>query len=298
LPATLVARESVRSYGRILCALVRLRSDRKFNFGTVFFRNRPQLSLIRRIASRKPHHGAFRIAVLACSTGAEVYSLVCTIRQARPDLNLIVHAVDIVKDVLAFAERGVYSLKDWEFVQVPIFERLTAEEMQVVFDRKGDHAIVKSWLRNGIVWQAGDASDPGIVDQLGPQDLVIGNNFLCHMQPAQAEKCLRNMARLVDHGGHLVVSGVDLGIRTRVAHDLGWIPVLDAIEEIHAGDPSLIRDWPWRYWGLEPLNKSRPDWRMRYASVFQISRKSPYSVAPLGESSLTGSPLPESCAFF
>jgi len=204
-----------------------------------------------------------------------VYSLVCTIREARPDLNLVVHAVDIATDVVAFAERGVYSLTDWEFVQVSIFERLTEEEMLLLFDREGNHATIKPWLRKGIVWQVGDASDPGIVSRLGPQDLIIGNNFLCHMQPAQAEKCLRNMAHLVDDGGHLVVSGVDLDVRTRVAQDLAWNPVVDSLEEIHQGDPSLIRDWPWRYWGLEPLNKRRTDWQARYASVFRISRKIP-----------------------
>ena len=34
---------------------------------------------------------------------------------------------------------------------------------------------------------------PGSVEQ----DIVIANNFLCHMEAADAERCLRNIARLV-----------------------------------------------------------------------------------------------------
>src|SRR4051812_9949355 len=71
-------------------------------------------------------------------------------------------------------------------------------------------------------------------------------------------------------GGYLFVSGVDLDVRTRVALDLGWEPVDDALEELHEGDPSLPEAWPARYYGLEPLDKKRPDWKVRYASVFKL----------------------------
>jgi hypothetical protein len=35
------------------------------------------------------------------------------------------------------------------------------------------------------------------LDALGPQDILIASNFLCHMYPSMAERCLRNIARLV-----------------------------------------------------------------------------------------------------
>jgi hypothetical protein len=28
--------------------------------------------------------------------------------------------------------------------------------------------------------------------------------------------------------------------------------------------------WPLAYWGLEPFSDKRPDWKIRYASAFQI----------------------------
>jgi hypothetical protein len=85
----------------------------------------------------------------------------------------------------------------------------------------------------------------------------------------QAEDCLRNLARLVKPGGYLFVSGVDLGVRSKVARKLGWRPVAELISDIHEGDPSLRRDWPLEYWGLEPFDQGRVDWKTRYASVFQ-----------------------------
>ena len=100
--------------------------------------------------------------------------------------------------------------------------------------------------------------------------MVVANRFLCHMEPAAAERCLRNIARLVKPGGYLFVSGIDLDVRTRVARGMGWKPVSDMIRDIHEGDPSLRRGWPLEYWGLEPFCDDRSDWRIRYASVFQI----------------------------
>jgi hypothetical protein len=100
------------------------------------------------------------------------------------------------------------------------------------------------------------------------QDMVVASNFLCHMEPSEAENCLRNVAGIVKPGGYL--SGIDLDVRTKVARDLCLRPVSELIEEIHEGDPALPRDWPFQWWGLEPLNKKR-DWQMRYAAVYRVN---------------------------
>jgi hypothetical protein len=91
------------------------------------------------------------------------------------------------------------------------------------------------------------------------------------MKPMAAERCLRNIARLVKPGGYIFVSGIDLDVRAKVARAMGWKPVTDLMREIHEGDPSMMRyGWPLAYWGLEPFSDNRPDWKIRYASVFQI----------------------------
>jgi SAM-dependent methyltransferase len=271
LPARLRSLYLVRFYGAWLHRLVCLRASRQQYFGTFFLRNRPLLHLMRRVAGQKPHGATLRIAVLGCSIGAEVYSILWTIRSARPDLDVLLDAADISKEILRFAEKGIYTPDSSEFVGASMFERLTEAEMIKMFDWEGDQAKVKSWLREGITWRHRDAADPELINAVGPQDMVVASNFLCHMPQVDAEKCLGNIARLVRPGGYLFVSGVDLDVRTKVALDLGWEPVTELIMEIHDGDPSVRADWPWQWWGLEPLNHSKDDWQIRYAAVFRIA---------------------------
>jgi SAM-dependent methyltransferase len=261
----------VRSYGAWLHTLVCLCARRQQFFGTFFLRNRPALELMRRLADQKQRGSILRIAVLGCSIGAEVYSILWSIRSARPDLKVVLDAVDISKQILSFAEKGIYAPDTSQMVNASIFERLTEAEMAEMFDSEGEQAKVKSWLREGITWRLGDAADPELINTLGPQDMVVASNFLCHMTPSDGEKCLRNIAQLVGAGGHLFVSGVDLAVRTKVAVDLGWEPVPELMAEIHDGDPSVRADWPWKWWGLEPLDRRKQDWQTRYAAVFRIA---------------------------
>lgn len=79
---------------------------------------------------------------------------------------------------------------------------------------------------------------------------------------------------MVRPNGYLMVSGVDLEVRAKVARELGWRPSEELLEEIHEGDPILRGSWPCHYTGLEPLNKRRKDWKQRYAAAFQISPSS------------------------
>jgi SAM-dependent methyltransferase len=259
-----------RAYGGSVHALVCRRAQRRQFFGTYFLRNRPQLEQIRRLVAQCEQGATLRIAVLGCSIGAEVYSVLWTIRCARPDLDVRAQAADISREVLEVAERGVYTSASSGLVGSSIFERLTAEESHAIFDWQGETATVKPWLRASVSWHEADVSQATLIDALGPQDIVIASNFLCHMPPALAEACLRNFVRLLRRGGYLFVLGVDLEVRTRVARDLGWQPVPDLIREIHDGDPSVRGDWPWEWWGLEPLNDRRRDWQLRYAVAYRI----------------------------
>jgi chemotaxis methyl-accepting protein methylase len=291
LPASLGSWRAVRAYGVHLHSLIQLRAARRQFVGTFFFRNRPELELLIRLLDRKRQGSTLDVTVLACSKGTEVYSISYAIRCAGTDLKVRLSALDISKDILEFAEAGVYSLKrdDDSSAASPgslalgdvatntsrdqpssIFERMSSGEMEAMFDREEDQVKVKPRFREGITWHLGDARDPGLVGALGLQDIVVANRFLCHMYPEEAEVCLRNLARLVKPGGYLFVSGVDLGVRSKVARELGWRPVMELISEIHEGDPSLRRDWPLEYWGLEPIDQGRNDWKMRYASVFQM----------------------------
>jgi mannose-6-phosphate isomerase-like protein (cupin superfamily)/SAM-dependent methyltransferase len=269
LPASLSALWPVRSYGDFLHMLARRHGIRTQAPSTFFLRNRPQLELIRRLIERRAEGDPLRVAVLGCSTGVEAYSIAWRIRSARPDLKLTLHAVDISKRAVEAGQCGRYSLVDPQLTDTDVFARMNETEMMELFDRDGDVVTVKSWIKEGIKWQVGDVAMSETIDALGSQDIVIASNFLCHMYPLMAERCLRNVARLVRREGYLLVSGVDLDVRTKVAVDLGWRPLQELLEEIHEGDLCMKTFWPWHYAGLEPLNKKRRDWKLRYAAAFQ-----------------------------
>jgi len=290
IPARVRDQRPVRAYGAWLHALVCRHADRQMYLGTVFLRNRPALELMRRLVQKQDGGASLKIAVLGCSIGVEVYSILWTLRSSRPDLKLVVHAVDISPEVLQVAERGVYSPELSEMVQSSIFEGLTEAERAEIFDWEGDEGAIKPWLREGIAWHVGDASDPNLITTLGPQDLVVANNFLCHMPAPSAQQCLRNLAQLASPGGYLFVAGVDLDVRTKVALELGWEPVPDLRAEIHDGDPLVRSDWPWHWWGLEPLDRRRPERETRYSAVFRIGRDSQLATPACREKDPTVSP--------
>lgn len=298
LPASLGSWRLVCAYGVHLQSLIQMQLTRAQSVGTFFFRNRPELELAVRLIDQRPRGAELSMAILGCSKGAEVYSFSYAIKSARPDLIVSIWALDISKDILEFAEAGVYSFKgrdDYAAEGAPstapsggeatsrdvaantsrdqpsasIFERMSPDEMEAMFDREGDLVRVKPRYREGINWRVGNAGDPALEVDFGLQDIVIANRFLCHMHPEQAEACLRQLARLVKPGGYLFVSGVDLSVRSKIVGELGFGPVTELIKEIHDGDPSVRRDWPLGYWGLEPFDQRRIDWQTWYASVFQ-----------------------------
>lgn len=196
LPASLRHSSAGRAYGRLLHALARRFAQRVQAFTTFFLRNKPELELIRRLLDRYAPSSSLDISVLGCSNGAEVYSILWTIRSARSDLKLTIYAVDITQEILEFAERGVYSLGDatWNGIthqNESIFARVTHEEMEAMCEVEDDLVRVRPWLKEGIIWQCGDAGDPELIGVLGSQDIVVANRFLFHMKPHEAAGCRR-----------------------------------------------------------------------------------------------------------
>jgi chemotaxis methyl-accepting protein methylase len=123
-----------------------------------------------------------KVAVLGCSTGAEAYSVASTIRSARPELKLAMHAMDISILAVEVAKKsGVYSLADSQ-----LFQCMTDAGFGQLFDRDRNIVKVKPWIREEINWSVGNAAEP-VIDMLGPQDIVVANNFLCHMDDSTAE---------------------------------------------------------------------------------------------------------------
>lgn len=271
MPTGILNLAPIYSYGQALHRLACTHGRREQAFSTFFLRNRPELELIRRLVEHKGTAETLTVSVLGCSTGAEAYSIAWKIKAARPDLRLTLNAMDISRQAVEFAKQGAYSLTKSELSSTAIFEKMSPYEIEQFFDRDGNAMVVKPWIREGIHWRVGDVGHSEALASLGPQEIVVASNFLCHMDDSEADRCLRNIARLVAPNGYLFVSGIETDVRTRVARDLGWKPLEDLLEEIHDGEPYMRSIWPCHYGGLEPLNKNRMDWKIRYAAGFQVA---------------------------
>src|SRR5579864_6287443 len=136
-------------YGAFLHRLVCRGAQRRQYFGTFFLRNRPLLEQLTRLLDAWPRGAHVRIAVLGCSIGAEVYSVLWTVRSARPDLRISMQAMDISQEVLVAAAAAVYTNDSSGLVGASIFERLTERESHEIFTWEGGQATVKPWIREG-----------------------------------------------------------------------------------------------------------------------------------------------------
>ena len=229
---------------------------------TRFFRNLPQLELIRDLALEMSDRVPVKIASIGCSTGAELYSALWLIRRARPAPTIQALGIDMSEECVQAASRGVYPFRVVEVAGMSetSYERLMTKE--------GKTLVVQDWVKEAVTWAVDDACSPDLAARFGPQDVVLANNFLFAMPPERAEACLRNLTRIVAPNGYLVVSGVDLDLRSRILGELGFLPVTARCEEIHTAE-DVHTAWPLRFWGLEPIDRTRQDWPARYATVFR-----------------------------
>jgi SAM-dependent methyltransferase len=269
LPGGMRSWKATRTVGRLIHRRALRVQQRGGGNYTCFFRNLPQLELLRDLALEMPQGVPVKIAVLGCSTGAELYSAVWMMRTARPEQKVEALGIDISEACIQAAANGVYPLQATEvaWISETSYERL--------FTRQEDALSVQEWLREGIRWRVGDVCSLDLAAHFGLHHAVFANNFLFQMSPGRAEACLRNVARLVAPNGHLFVRGVDLDVRSRAVRALGLIPVTARLEDIHTAEEGMLAAWPLSFWGLEPIDRTRQDWPAHYTTVF----RSPHSSA-------------------
>jgi SAM-dependent methyltransferase len=235
---------------------------------TRFFRNVPQLELVRDLVLERPRGEPVKIASVGCSTGAELYSVLWLIRTARPTQDIQALGIDLAEECVQAASRGVYPCRVIEVAKV------SENSHKGLFTRDGKTFVVQEWVKEAVNWAVGDACSSDLVSRFGSHDVVFANNFLFHMPPERAEACLRNLARLVARDGYLVVSGADLEVRSRVVVELGFVPVTARWEEIHTAE-DVHAAWPLQFMGLEPIDRTRQDCAARYATVFRSAGRMP-----------------------
>jgi trans-aconitate methyltransferase len=202
-----------------------------------------------------------QIVVVGCSSGAEPYTIASVLAQRRPQAEFHITAVDIDAAVLAQAERACYSPADASGAD--------ADFLAATFEAEGADLRVRAALRACVTFQRGDVLDAQAIAALPRADLVVAQNFLYHLRRRDARRAFTHLCSLMQPHAALFVDGMDIDLRTTLSARAGLRPLDFRIEAIHRD--ALARRgsrWPWTYWGLEPFDGARRDWRRRYATVF------------------------------
>jgi chemotaxis methyl-accepting protein methylase len=266
LPAASQQRPSLYRAGKLIHKLSARLSDRRQSTSTWFLRNQALLLTIQELTEKFSVGASIRLCSIGCSTGAEIYSVLWAVRKARPDLKIFPVGIDGAEPVIEMARSGRYSR------QAPELGHMNDELLSEFFDEDGDGFKVKQWIAEGTQWQVADARDPMLPDRIGQQDVLLANNFLIHMNPAEASACFAKLLKLTKPGGLLVCRGVDLDLREKLVTQHQLKPIATRIDEIHNSEPEkdARRGWPWRYWALEPMDKTRRRWLERYSAIFRV----------------------------
>ncbi|MBF6024864.1 CheR family methyltransferase [Lysobacter niastensis] len=246
--------------------------DRVQSHYTRFLRNQPQLNQLVSLVKEASPLTPISVASIGCSSGAELYSLLWALRSSIPSLIVTGVGVDISPEAIASAQAALYRASA-PAVKMPHDESELADLSEDVIPRlfapRGDEFIVHDWIRAGCKWVVGDICDSSAVANLGTHDVVLANNFLGPMDDAQAAACLTGIVGLVKPGGYLVVDGVDLNVKCKVIRRLNLKPITHDLDAIYSAGPHK-GGWPWIRWGLEPINRSRRDWQIRYSTIFKV----------------------------
>lgn len=256
-------------YGRFLHRLARLKAEPAQSSWTCFLRNRAEIAYIAALGRSVRAGGRLSVAIFGCSTGAEAFSASYALRDQVGRIEIRIFASDILADNIAAAKAGRFEIAGKET------ENLSPEEIDALFEKRGEAYHVRERWRRPIDFAIVDATAPDIA-RFGQFDVVIANKFLIHMPPRVARACLRNLVSVIRPGGVLLVSGVDLDVKTEIVRELGLLPDVAAIGALHEGDATLRRSWPLDYWGLEPLNRRRKDFDLRYAVAFNKPGANPF----------------------
>ncbi len=211
--------------------------------------------------------GPVEIAVFACCSGEEAYTLAYVLATHAPGLPFRIRGYDIVPDVIAQAKLGSYTR---EHVTSGPF--VTPEFLSGLFDCKDDTCTVKPQFSSLVSFEVGDMTDAAFMDRLPRNELVFAQNVLFHLPRPIAKSAFENLVRLLLPGATLFVNGMDADMRTKLTKQHGLEPVTQRIAEIHE-DARVDRgaNWADSYWGREPLKMSG-DWVRKYCTIY--SKKS------------------------
>lgn len=205
-----------------------------------------------------------KIICVGCSKGSEPYSVASMLMQKRPGVPFSIDAYDYDPAMIAKAKERRFAPK--EVYNNPALSR---EFVDFTFESSSDGMfMVRDEIASRVRFEFADALDSELAGKTGQCDILYAQNLMNNMKPKMAKRAFGNIITLLRPHGALFIDGMDLGMKTTLVGQAGLKPVEEKIEEIYGESKAILSGWPGVYSGLEPLSKSRDDWKMRYSTVF------------------------------
>lgn len=215
------------------------------------------------VAGRKPTL-PLRVIVMGCSNGAEAYTIASILVARVPPVEFRVDAFDIDGNIIEKARSARYHADEVLNNKV-----LTPDFIPSTFEIDRGTYRVKEEIAARVTFHVADVLSPDLEKGVGRCDIVFAQNFLFHLNRADAGRAFENLCSLLNSRAALFVDGMDLGLRQKRTRIRRLAPLDFRIEEIHnEARRARAAGWPDRYWGLEPFMTFTRNWRRRYATIF------------------------------
>ena len=231
---------------------------------TKFFRNLNQIAAFEGPLRPLAEAGRMRVLVAGCSMGCEAFTLAGFLDQKFPALDVQIEANDICEAALAVARAAIYSREHGLGSGIG---GLAGDLESAMFNREGESWRGVEDLRARVTFDHADVLSPEFTRFEG-FDVVVGQNFMIHMDAEQEARSFANLVRATRPGGALFLGGMDLDRRPGLVERHQLRPLDWNVAAIHDDDEMRRSAWPWTYWSLEPINHGLPDFLARYATIF------------------------------
>jgi chemotaxis methyl-accepting protein methylase len=160
------------------------------------------------------------IVVLACSNGAEAYTLASFLSHRLPQLDFHITAADLHQEMVESARAGSYSEDEAlqsEFVRPDFIAR--------TFDQVGGRYVVKPEIKARVSFTQGNLLDDELAKKLPAADIVTAQNVLFHLKPNDARKAFDNIVKLLRPKSVLLIDGMDQPLRVELTLKHGLEPL-------------------------------------------------------------------------
>lgn len=204
------------------------------------------------------------IDMVACSTGAEAYTVASELMATFPELDFHVYASDLHEETVARAKAARYTPAE-VFLNADIPDQFLVR----TFDRVGEDLVIKPEICEKVSFTCADLLDPNLATQFEPADIVFAQNVLFHLEPADAVTAFGHVLGLLKDRSALFIDGMELDMKERLTAEAGLTPLAYRCREIYSYAREHVPAQWWRYcYGAEPYLGFRRGRQRRYSTIF------------------------------